>query len=81
MQSNTLAASEFEVSSLSSLPEDHFRPIGKPDNTDPILTALERASCTLELLADAVGHGSNLYEALFGVRAHVQQAKRLMEVA
>lgn len=64
--------------SQSSLPEDFFALAAKPANGDPILTALDRASATLELIAEAA-HDPRLFEALAGVRVHIEQARCLLE--
>lgn len=65
--------------SLSSLPEDHFEPFGKPDNHDPVITALLRASAQLEVFARAHNDDPLLYEGLYGIRVHVEQARALLE--
>jgi hypothetical protein len=64
---------------VSSLPEDHFRPAGTPANLDPALTALERASDTLDWLAEAATETDpRLANVLYGGRAHVTQAQGLI---
>lgn len=64
---------------VSSLPEDHFRPAGVPANLDPVMTALERASDTLDLLAEyAADIDPRLSNVLYGLRAHLTQAQGLI---